>query len=335
MPETSSSRIAVTGRSIPPRMIENDEIESRCGLEPGWILKRTGIKSRPVVEPDQSVSDLAIEAGQNALAQFESTASSATNSVPGIGMLILATSTPDYLLPPTAPFVADQLSLGPIPAFDMAVACSGFVYALQLADSHCRNYQQSVLVIAANVLSKRVSYQDPSTAAIFADGAGAVIVSPTDQKGILSIALASDGSGYDALIIPDGGSKTPFNETTLANENHKMKISNGKSVYRYAVESMSSLAEQVLSDSGISASEVDFWIPHQANLRIIESVRQRLGIDTQKVGITIDRFANSSAATIPIAIDYFLETGQLRRGDLLLVTTAAAGLTSGAALIQL
>ena len=329
----SNSRIVATGRCIPDTFVTNEQIESQCGLEPGWIEKRTGIQTRPVVSETQSVSDLAIAAGQQTIAEYVNKNSG--EACPSVGLLILATSTPDYLLPPTAPYVADRLSLGTIPAFDMAVACSGFVYALQVADGYCRTQKRPALVIAANVLSKRVSPSDPSTAAVFSDGAGAVILSPANEPGILSIELESDGSGFDCLKIPHGGSKTPFNEQTLSGENHKMKITNGKSVFRYAIDCMSRLGTKVLSTAGKDISEIDFWIPHQANLRIIDSVREKLNIPAEKTGVTIDRFANSSAATIPIALDYFLKEGQIAEGDLILMTTAAAGLTGGAALVRL
>ena len=325
------TNFVATGHALPETIVLNEEIESRCQLEPGWIEKRTGIMQRPIVSPEQSVSNLAIDSGRQAIKR----AFPEPGSRRSIGMLILATSTPDYLLPPTAPFVANQLGLGTIPAFDIAVACSGFLYAIQLADHHCRSTGQAVLVIAANVLSKRIAQSDPSTAAIFADGAGAVIVAPGKEPGILATQLESDGSDPSALQIPEGGSKNAFNEKTFAQKGHLMKVNNGMAVFRYAVESMTRLGQKVLGEAGKKIGEVDFWIPHQANLRIIESVRERLGIPSHKTGVTIDRFANSSAATIPIALDYFISLGKIQKGELILMTAAAAGLTSGACLIRL
>ncbi|MEE2641495.1 MAG: beta-ketoacyl-ACP synthase 3 [Planctomycetota bacterium] len=324
------SKIIATGRAVPRQWIENEQVEADCGLEAGWIRRRTGILKRPVVTADQAVSDLAIEAGKQALDRLPENEKNA-----GIGLLILATSTPDHLLPPTAPLVATELGLGTLPAFDMAVACSGFLYALQVAHHHCLSTGEGVLVIAANVLSKRVARQDAATASLFADGAGAVVVSPSDQPGILKIKLESDGRGADCLKIPDGGSRSPFNEFTLANDNHTMKISNGMAVFKYAVESMSRLGSSVLQEAGVSLEEVDFWIPHQANLRIIDSVADRLGIPGNKTGITIDQFANSSSATLPTALDFYIRQQRLGPGDLVLMTAAAAGLTSGATLFRL
>ena len=355
------SRIVTTGRFVPENRQPNADIESRCDLELGWIKQRTGIDSRPIASANHAVSDLAALAGSVALDRFRDpnnqlrTVSganangnglergrtvdemeiSASENSSDIGMLILATSTPDFLLPPTAPAVAHQLGLGSVPAFDIAVACSGFLYALHLADHFCKVESKSVLVIAANVLSRRVSPMDPSSAAIFADGAGAVVVSPSDKAGIISIKLESDGAGASYLKIPDGGSRVPFNEHTFANGRHVMQVENGMAVYRYAVESMAKLGQEVMKDAQLGLPDVDFWIPHQANRRIIESVQSRLKISDEKVGITIDQYANSSAATIPIALDYFIENEKVERGDRILLTAAAAGLTSGAAVLKL
>lgn len=334
------SRIASTGRFVPTIRQPNSEIESKCNLETGWIKQRTGIESRPIADANHAVSDLAVAAGSIAINCVQQNDDShrlkkGDANTSEIGMLILATSTPDFLLPPTAPNVASQLGLGNVPAFDIAVACSGFLYALQLADHFCKIESKSVLVIAANVLSRRVSPTDPSSAAIFADGAGAVVISPSDVAGIISIKLESDGTGCSHLRIPDGGSRSPFNEETFANGRHLMKVENGMAVYRYAVESMSRLGQEMLDAAHLKVTDLDFWIPHQANRRIIESVQSRLKLPDEKVGMTIDHFANSSAATIPIALDYFIEEEKVSQGDTILLTAAAAGLTSGAAVLQL
>lgn len=324
------SRIEATGSALPANVIANPEIEQRCGLDPGWIEQRTGIRTRHVVSPDQAVSDLAIEAGQQALLAWKKRCPS--TAMPG--MLILATSTPDHLLPPTAPLVAHRLKLGTIPALDIAVACSGFLYALQLADGYCRTRNEAVLIIAANVLSKRVAADDPATAALFGDGAGAVIVGPATTPGLRAIQLSSDGSGYEALQIPDGGSRQPFTSSSFQDQAHLMRVHNGMAVFRYAVESMAQLGQQVLDEAGVAVEELDLWIPHQANLRIIESARQRLGVDPSRTAVTIDRLANSSAATIPLTLDEWVRQNRVDRGDKILLTAAAAGLTSGAALLE-
>lgn len=336
------SRIVSTGRFVPSYRQANSEVESNCDLESGWIKRRTGIDARPIADSNHAVSDLAVAAGTIALQRFwaqdrsfELMQSDRVEMFPEIGMLIFATSTPDFLLPPTAPEVASQLGLGTVPAFDIAVACSGFLYALQLADHFCKAESKSVLVIAANVLSRRVSPTDPASAAIFADGSGAIVVSPSDSEGILAMKLESDGTGSAHLKIPEGGSRFPFNQETFAKGRHLMDVENGMAVFRYAVESMARLGQEVMDAENLTSADIDFWIPHQANRRIIESVQKRLGLRDEKVGITIEKFANSSAATIPIALDYFVENGKVIRGDKVLLTAAAAGLTSGAALIEL
>ncbi len=336
------SRIVSTGRFVPTYRQANSEVESNCDLESGWIKRRTGIDSRPIADANHAVSDLAVAAGSIALQRFrgqdrsfELVQRDHVETAPEIGMLILATSTPDFLLPPTAPDVASQLGLGAVPAFDIAVACSGFLYALQLADHFCKAESKSVLVIAANVLSRRVSPTDPAAAAIFADGAGAVVVSPSDSFGIMAMKLESDGTGSSHLKIPEGGSRAPFNQGTFANGRHLMHVENGMAVYRYAVESMARLGREVMDAANLTGADIDFWVPHQANRRIIESVQSRLGFQDEKVGVAIEKFANSSAATIPITLDYFVEKGKVKRGDRVLLTAAAAGLTSGAAVIEL
>ncbi|MDG2471079.1 MAG: beta-ketoacyl-ACP synthase 3 [Pirellulaceae bacterium] len=335
MGRNNFSSCVATGRFVPEDCSYNADVEQACGLDAGWIERRTGIFRRPIAKPEQAVSDLAIAAGKRAMMNWEeSRPEGAGASRASVGMLILATSTPDHLLPPTAPYVASQLRLGTIPAFDIAVACSGFLYALQLADDYCRLHERAVLVIAANLLSRRVGPKDPATAAIFSDGAGAVVISPSSQPGVIAIELESDGSGYDHLCIPSGGSRSPIQEDTYQKGDHLMQIANGMAVYRYAVESMAKLGQRVVNEAGLSIEDLDFWIPHQANRRIIESVQSRLGLPDEKVGVTVDQFANSSAATIPIALDYFREEGKVRSGSLLLLTAAAAGLSCGASLIR-
>ncbi len=326
----SSSRIVSTGSYLPEQIVENPELEAALGLEPGWIEQRTGVVRRRVARADQAVSDLAIAAGRSALERIS------PNDREAIGTLILATSTPDHLLPPTAPRVAFELELGKAAAFDMAVACSGFVYGLQMADALCRTQGRSVLLIAANLLSRRTNPPDFGTAAIFADGAGAVLVSPADGRArILDIELASDGSGWDQLLIPDGGSRHPFSSSSLDEGRHLMKINNGQAVFRYAVESMSEMASCLLERNGFQVTDVDLWIPHQANTRIIESVRTCLGFSPDQTCITLSEYGNSSAATIPTALDQQVQAGRELSGKLVLFTTAGAGLSCGAALVRM
>ncbi len=324
------SQILATGSYLPEQVVENREIEQRLELESGWIEKRTGVVRRRIASADQAVSDLAIAAGRSALECMTPKERQA------IGTLILATSTPDHLLPPTAPKVAMELGLGKAAAFDMAVACSGFVYALQVADALVRANGREVMVIAANILSRRSNPDDVGTAAIFADGAGAVVVGRTKGDArIIDVELESDGSGWRDLLIPDGGTRHPFNQASLDQQRHLMKINNGMSVFRYAVEAMARMANVVLSRNGYEVTDVDLWVPHQANGRIVESTRTRVGFSTQQTCITLAEYGNSSAATIPISLDRYIQDGNDLAGKLVLFTAAGAGLTCGAALARM
>ena len=326
------SRIVATGRCVPENLVASESIERELGLEPGWIESRTGVRTRSIAAADQAVSDLAIVAGGRAVDQFQQT------QLPAIGTLLLATSTPDHLLPPTAPLVAAKLNLDGIAAMDLAGACCGFLYGLQLADAMAASTGQSVLLIAANILSRRVKHDDVATRALFADAAGAVIVSPTEDinQGVIGHAASSDGNHWQQLLIPGGGSRQPLTASTFEEQNHLMQMNSGNQVFRYAVESMGKLGSRVLSQNSLTIDDVDWWIPHQANMRIIEATRRILKIDQNKTLTTIDRFGNSSAASIPVTLDWSIrEQSQVKSGDLVLFTAAGAGLTSGAGVVRM
>jgi 3-oxoacyl-[acyl-carrier-protein] synthase-3 len=321
-------RIRGIGHALPKERVESRDIEMAIGLSQGWIEQRTGIVERRVVRSDQATSDLAIEAGRNALDD----AGTLTSPIAG---LILATSTPDHLLPPTAPRVASELGLGSIPAFDMAVACSGFVYGLVTAQALIQTFNAPFLLIAANVLSKRVDPQDAATRALFADAAGAVVVEPTKlEVGLLASHLESDGSAWECLHIPAGGSREPFGPGTWESNRHTMKVVDGKRAFRFAVEGMARCAREVLAQADLGIEQIDWWVPHQANQRIIDEVQKRLGVPRERTVSVIRHLGNSSAATIPVACSLWRQDAKLKPGDLVLLTAAGAGLTCGAALIR-
>lgn len=324
------SILTATGSFVPVNRESSASMEQRLGLEPGWIEQRTGVRFRAIAESDDAVSDLAVRAAKVAIAQFDA------DSNPEIGALLLATSTPDHLLPPTAPQVAHQLGLA-VAAMDITVACCGFLYGLILADSIVRTRQTSVLVIGANILTRRCDPEDIATSAIFADGAGAVIMSRQDsESGILATAWSSDGSNSLSLQIPDGGSRSPFSATTYSESRHFMRIVEGSSIFKYAAKSMADMGLDVVSQAGLTVSDVDWWIPHQANRRIIEATRRLLDIAPEKTLVTVDEIGNSSAATIPVTLDRYLRIDQrIQRGDLVLMTAAAAGMTSSAVMMQI
>ena len=320
------AEIVGLGHYAPQRIVGNVEIEQRHGLEAGWIARRTGIVERRFAAEGEVLSDMAVAAGEMALAH----AGIARDS---IAITILATSTPDHLLPPTAPLVAHRLALSHSGGIDMAGACAGFLYALAFADSFARVHGRHVLVIAANILSRRINPAERASAVLFADAAGAVIVSPTDrtEAGIRGIELAADGSAYDLIKIPAGGSAKPF-DAALAPSDVLMAISDGQAVFTKAVGMMAASARAALHAAGLEASDIAHWIPHQANARIIEATRSKIGVAPERTLTSVAHYGNSSAATIPFTLSLLAEQRRYARGDTLLMTAAGAGLTGGAIL---
>lgn len=318
-----TSRIVGLGHHAPARVVPNGELEASLGLEPGWIERRTGIRSRRWALSGDRLSDMAERAGGMALAMAGIPPSS-------VGLLLLATSTPDHLLPPTAPLVAHRLGLG-AGAVDLAGACAGFIYAMTLADAFVRLHDKAALVVAANILSRRINPSERASAILFADAAGAVVLAPSvdPKQGILGASLTSDGSGYDLIRIAAGGSNQPFAPDLDIAETHMM-ISDGRAVFVKAVEIMSSCSTAALSTASITPQEVARFIPHQANARIIAAVTRNLGIDDARVIETIADYGNSSAATIPLSLSLSHKAKPLQRGEKLLLAAAGAGLTGGA-----
>lgn len=312
------------GHYVPEWRVTNADLEQRFGLEAGWIVKRTGIEERRYAGPDQAVSDLAVAAGEAALSAVGFARSR-------IGLVILATSTPDHLLPPTAPLVAHRLGLSGAGAIDMAGACSGFLYALNFADAHVRRTGDVVLVIAANILSRRTNQDDRSSVILFGDGAGAAVVAPCDDpdRGIAGVSLMSDGAGYDLIKIKDGGSRSPF-EHAFQEQSRLMHIEDGKAVFNRAVKMMADAAGRALEMAKTAPRDVDLFVPHQANQRIMVAVRERIGIDASQVASTVAKFGNSSAATIPITLSDTGAAAALSPGQSILMVAAGAGLTGGA-----
>jgi 3-oxoacyl-[acyl-carrier-protein] synthase III len=320
-------RIAGIGSYVPEMSVPNDEVETRLGLEPGWIARRTGILCRPTSGLGQATSDLAVQAAARAL-------SYATVSPDEIGLLLLATSTPDHLLPPTAPLVAHRLGIRHAGAIDLAGACSGFLYALVLGSTFGQLMQKPVLVIGANVLTRRINPADPITAALFSDGAGAVVLLPTEEPHLLGTHLNADGSSYPAIRIPAGGTREQLTVDAILAGRHLMTIEKGPGLFRTAVEMMTRAGQEALSNAHLSTNEIDYWIPHQANSRIIRETGKKLSITRDRTISVIDRYANSSAATIPIALDHAIASGRVTRGDVLLLTSVGAGMLSAGVVIR-
>lgn len=322
------SALLALGHYAPERRVTNAEIEARLGVEPGWSERRTGIRERRFAAPDEALSDLAVAAGEMALAQSGIARGS-------LGLVVLATSTPDHLLPPTGPLVAYRLGARDAGAIDMAGACGGFLYALTFADGFVRQHRKPALVIAANILSRRLNLDDPKSALLFGDGAGAVLLAPSDRvsAGVRGVHLASDGSAYDLIQIPAGGSRTPFSPA-LDPAALLMQIRDGKAVFTRAVKLMADAAQKALAAAGLSLDDIDYFVPHQANGRIIGATQKQLGIPDAKMLSSVGLYANSSAATIPLTLSLAHAEKPFQPGTRMLLCAAGAGLTGGAVVLE-
>ncbi len=311
------------GHYAPERRVGNGEIEQRLGLEAGWIERRTGIRERRYAARNEALTDIAVKASDMAL----ETAGIDRSTV---ALTLLATSTPDHLLPPSAPLLAHRLGLTNSGGIDMAGACAGFLYALTLADGFVRTQRAPVLVVGANILSRRIDATDAGTSALFADAAGAVVLAPTDRPnaGVLGAHLSADGSGYDLIKIPAGGSRRPF-EPDIADET-LMVMSDGKVVFTKAVDMMVATSRKALARAELTIVNIDRFVPHQANGRLIAAVAHQLDVPESKVISTIADYGNSSAATIPLSLSLSAQQKPLARGERLLMCAAGAGFTGGA-----
>jgi 3-oxoacyl-[acyl-carrier-protein] synthase-3 len=321
---SAGSTIVGFGHYVPERRVANAEIEARLGLEPGWIKRRTGIEERRYAADGEALTDMAVPAGEMALVQ-------AGIDRKDVALTLLATSTPDQLLPPSAPLLAHRLGLSNSGGIDMAGACAGFLYALTLADAFARTHDAPVLVVAANILSRRTNPGERASCILFADAAGAVVVAPTATPGtgVLGAKLAADGSGYSLIGIPAGGSRRPF-APELPIEETWMTIPDGRAVFARAVDMMASASRLALDRAGASAADVDYFVPHQANGRMIAAVARELRVPDDKVVASVAEYGNSSAATIPLTLSVAGGSSRFARGQRILMCAAGAGLTGGA-----
>lgn len=295
-----------------------------------WITERTGIRARHIAAPDQAASDLAVLASRRALA--------AANLQPtDIQALVCATGTGDHVMPSTACVTQAKLGCRPVMAFDVSAACSGFIYALSVADAFVRAGQfERVLVVGAEVLSRFTDYQDRGTSILFGDGAGAVVVGRApagESSAILSQHFVADGAQADMLGVPAGGSRFPTTAETLAERKHYLQM-RGREVFKSAVRTMSECCVKALALAGLPASAIDWMIPHQANLRIISTINDYLHLAPERVVVNIDRTGNTSSASIPIAFDEAIRDGRITRGQNVLMTAFGSGITSGAVLLK-
>ena len=323
------AQIAGWGMYVPSTVITNDDFV-RMGLDTSndWITSRTGIEQRYLVGLDEATSDLAVKAGLQALAVAETHASE-------IDMVIVATCTPDHVMPSTASIVQDRLGAVNAGAMDVNAACAGFVYALSMAAGQIESGRaKNILVIGADELSIYLNWKDRNTCILFGDGAGAVLLKAGEEPGILSSTVGSDGSGARLLTIKGGGSRFRTNSNGKAPTASQFLEMNGPQVFRWATQMMTAAAEEVIIASGLTPQEIDLFIPHQANMRIIEATAKRLGLDPDKVFANVDRYGNTSAASIPIALCEALDKDLIHVGDNIVLTSFGAGLSWAAVAVR-
>ena len=323
------AKISSLGTYVPPRILNNADLEKMVKTSHEWIMQRIGIRERHLVEPGVATSDMAVQAAERCLAARGIAASE-------IEVIIVATVTPDMLFPATACLIQDRIGAKGAWGFDLSAACSGFIYALQVGAKLVESGAHSkVLVIGADTMSSIIDYSDRSTSVIFGDGAGAVLIEPAEDSevGLIGFHHEIDGSGAAALNMPGGGSLHPPSAETVAKKMHYVH-QDGQAVYKYAVRKMVETSAAVLEANKISAGELCCFIPHQANKRIIESTRERLGLPEERVIINIDRYGNTTAATIPLAMQTARDEGKLCKDGLVLLASVGAGFTAGACLLR-
>ena len=318
------SRIAGTGRYLPERILTNADLEKMVDTTDEWIRTRTGVERRHIATEEQSTSDLAFEAAKIAMKEAGVTADD-------IDLLICGTTSPDLLFPNMATLLQDRLGIHNCPAFSIEAACTGFIYALTTADKFIRaGESKCALIIGAEIITKLIDWKDRTTCVLFGDGAGAVVLKPSEEPGILSCHLGADGQYRDLLYFPIGPSKNLFNPP----EGGAYIQMKGNEVFKVAVKTLGAVAEQALEANNISKDELDWLIPHQANIRIIQATAKRLDMPMEKVIMTVQDHGNTSAASVPMALDVGIRDGRIKRGQLLLLEAFGGGFTWGSVLLR-
>ncbi len=319
--------IAGTGSYAPVRVLTNADLERMVATSDEWIRERTGIRERRIAAAGEACSDLAVQAGKRAL-------TAAGLAATDLDMILVATCTGDYPLPATACLVQHQLGATKAAACDLSAACCGFVYALSVADAYVKSGMRHVLVIGSEVMSAVIDWTDRNTCVLFGDGAGAVVVSASDgERGILSTHLRSDGALCELIMVPGGGSRTPPSEKVLAERLQFIKMK-GNETFKVAVRTLEDIARTTLSANNLRIEDLDLYVPHQANMRILKAVMERLGLPSEKVLLNLDRYGNTSAASIPIALDEAVREGRIKDGSLVMLGAFGAGLTWASSLIR-
>src|SRR5579863_1625350 len=317
-----------TGAALPEKVITNADLEKMVDTTDQWITERTGIKERRQAAPDQKTSTLSIAAARKALEMAGVTPQQ-------LDLIICSTISPDMPLPSTAAFIQRGLGARSVLAFDLAAACSGFLFAMTVAEQFIRNGKANyVLIVGAELLSRYLDYQDRATCVLFGDGVAAGIIGPaTAPSGILATEMHTDGAYAEHLYIPAGGTARPASCETVKAREHYIKM-RGNELFKVAVRSLEEVSRQVLAQAGLRPDQLDLFIPHQANQRITDAVRDRLGVSPEKVFSNISRIGNTSSASIPLCLDECVRNGRVKKGDLVLMSAFGAGVTWGSALIR-
>jgi len=324
-----SVRITGWGMYAPQRALTNVELERVVDTSDEWIVQRTGIRERRIAAPHETTATLSAIAGKRAIAV-------AGLKPDDIDVILVATLTPDYWMPSTGALVKEAIGNTTAAAMDVMAACSGFVYAYSVADAYIRSGMfKNALVIGAETLSRFLDYSDRSTCILFGDGAGAVVLSASDEDGggMSGLQMTTDPDGAYMIWLPSGGSRSPASGQTLARGEHYVRME-GKETYRYATKTLASSALTAIERAGWDPGEIDLFIPHQANVRIIESVAKGLGLPMSKMFVNVDRYGNTSAASVPIALAEAVDTGRIKMGDKVVLVAFGAGLTSGAIALE-
>lgn len=328
MPNLIQAGIIGVGSYVPERILTNKELENMVDTTDEWITTRTGIKERRIADPQLSTSDMAIQAARKALED-------ADVKPEELDLIILASCSKDMIIPAGACLVQADLGAHRAGAFDLEAGCSGFVYGLSIATQFvATGAMKRILVIGAEVLSKVLNWEDRNTCVLFGDGAGAVVVGPVAPgEGVLAAQLSAEGEGWEHLSIPAGGSKMPADALTLEKKLHYVHM-NGKEVFRYAVRVMEEESLKLLDAANLDLADIDLLIPHQANTRIIEHAAKKLKLPMDKVVVNLDRYGNTSSASIPLALDEAVKTGRVKAGDHIVMVAFGAGLTSGGVVVK-
>lgn len=329
MPAPRSAVIRGIGAYCPSRVLTNSDLEKMVDTSDEWIRTRTGIRERRIADPDEASSDLALRAAKQAL-------DTAGWSPTDLDIIMVATVTPDYIFPSCACTLQGKLGATRAAAFDMSAACTGFIYGMKLAKALILSMQaKRILLVGVETLSRITNYEDRATCILFGDAAGAVVIegSQNEGEGILSVAIGSDGDKGELLYMPGGGSKHPASHETVDGKLHTLHMA-GNEVFKIAVRGMDAIARKAIEEAGCTLKDIDLLIPHQANIRIIDATAKRLEMPPEKVIITIERFGNTSASSIPLSMAEAVREGRIQPGNLLAMVAFGGGLTWGAAVVR-